>query len=71
MIVTIDHTKNCVLSLDSRHSVGPGIYLHKHVKKCVFDNVIVLDQTLCLQPMAGHSVLAFGFIEDFIANPPT
>ena len=23
---------------------------------CVFDNVIVLDQTLCLQPMAGHSV---------------
>ena len=23
--------------------------------KCVFDIVIVLDQTLCLQPMAGHS----------------
>ena len=24
--------------------------------RCVFDIVIVLDQTLCLQPMAGHSV---------------
>jgi len=25
------------------------------VQKCVFDILIVLDQTLCLQPMAGHS----------------
>ena len=32
---------------------------------------IVFSQTLCFQPMAGHSVLVFSFIRDFIANPPT
>ena len=26
------------------------------MQKCVFDILIVLDQTLCLQPMAGHSI---------------
>ena len=35
---------------------APGISPCKDAKKYVFDNVIVLDQTLCLQPMAGQSV---------------
>ena len=50
---------NCVLSLGRKHNVETR---NLHIKTrekvcvwCVFDILIVLDQTLCLKPMAGHS----------------
>jgi hypothetical protein len=51
---------SCVLSLGSRHSVGPRNLSPKTRQKvcvwCVFDILSPLDQTLCLEPMAGHSI---------------
>jgi len=53
-------TKNCVLSLGYRHSVLPQNPTPQTQQKvcvwCVFDSLRGLDRTLCLQPMAGHSI---------------
>jgi len=53
-------TKNCVLSLGCGHSVGPRNLIRQSHEKvcvwCVFDSLRGLDRTLCLQPMAGHSI---------------
>ena len=52
-------SKDCVLPLGSRHSVEPRNLSPQTREKvcvwCVFDSSFSLDQTLCLQPMAGHS----------------
>jgi len=54
-------TKNCVLSLGCGHSVEPQNLRIKTREKvcvwCVFEIVIVLDQTLCLQPIRGKKDL--------------
>ena len=51
---------NCVLSLGGGHSVLPWNLSPQTREKecvwCVFDSSFSLDQTLCLQPMAGHSL---------------
>ena len=49
-----------VLSLGCRHSVGPRNLNTQTREKvcvwCVFDSLRGLNQTLCLEPMAGHSI---------------
>jgi hypothetical protein len=58
--LSLIYLDDCVLSLGSKHSVGPRNPIRQTREKlcvwCVFDIVIILDHTLCLQPMAGHSI---------------
>ena len=50
---------SCIILLVWRHSVGPRKLRRKTREKacvwCVFDSLRGLNQTLCLEPMAGHS----------------